>query len=65
MLKVVYFVPLFFHIKANRLIHINIKTVFLNGELGEKIYMDQPIGLEVKEQGCKVCYLKRSIYGLN
>ena len=32
--------------------------------LGEKIYMDQPIGFEVKEQGCKVCRLKRSIYGL-
>ena len=32
--------------------------------LGEKIYMDQPIGFEVKEQGCKVCCLKQSIYGL-
>ena len=32
--------------------------------LGEKIYMDQPIGFEVKEQGCKVCCFKQSIYGL-
>ena len=26
--------------------------------------MDQPIGFEVKEQGCKVCCLKCSIYDL-
>ena len=43
---------------------MDVKTAFLNGELDEEIYMDQPIGFEVKEQGRKVCCLKRSIYGL-
>ena len=43
---------------------MDVKTAFLNGELDEEIYMDQPIGFEVKEQGRKVCRLKRSIYGL-
>ena len=46
------------------LFQMDVKTAFLNGELDEEIYMDQPIGFEVKEQGCKVCCLKQSIYGL-
>ena len=46
------------------LFQMDVKTAFLNGELDEEIYMDQPIGFEVKEQGHKVCRLKRSIYGL-
>ena len=46
------------------LFQMDVKTAFLNGELDEKIYMDQPIGFKVKEQGHKVCHLKRSIYGL-
>ena len=43
---------------------MDVKNAFLNGELDEEIYMDQPIGFEVKEQGRKVCRLKCSIYGL-
>ena len=46
------------------LFQMDVKTAFLNGELDEEIYMDQPIGFEVKEQWHKVCRLKRSIYGL-
>ena len=46
------------------LFQMDVKTAFLNGELDDEIYMDQPIGFEVKEQGCKVCYLKCSIYDL-
>ena len=43
---------------------MDVKTAFLNGELDEEIYMDQPIGFEVKKQWHKLCHLKRSIYGL-
>ena len=46
------------------LFQMDVKTAFLNGELDEEIYMDQPIGFEVKEQWHKLCHLKRSIYGL-
>ena len=46
------------------LYQMDVKTAFLNGELDEEIYMDQPLGFESKEQECKVCKLKRSIYGL-
>ena len=43
---------------------MDVKTVFLNGELNEEIYMDQPLGFELKGQEHKVFKLKRSIYGL-
>ena len=43
---------------------MDIKTAFLNGEIDEEIYMDQPIGFVAKGQERKVCKLKRSIYGL-
>ena len=46
------------------LFQMDVKIAFLNGELDEEIYMDQPISFEVKEQGRKVCRLKHSIYGL-
>jgi hypothetical protein len=43
---------------------MDVKTAFLNGELDEVIFMDQPIGFMVKGQKCKVCRLNRSLYGL-
>jgi len=43
---------------------MDVKTAFLNGSLEEEISMDQPIGFVSKGQEDKVCYLKRSIYGL-
>jgi hypothetical protein len=47
------------------LIHqIDIKTAFLNGELEEEIYMDQPDGFVAKGQEGKVCKLLKSLYGL-
>jgi uncharacterized beta-barrel protein YwiB (DUF1934 family) len=47
------------------LIHqIDVKTTFLNGELEEEIYMDQPDGFVAKDQEGKVCKLLKSLYGL-
>ena len=46
------------------LYQMDVKIDFLNGELDEKIYMNQPLGFELKGQRRKVCKLKRSIYGL-
>jgi hypothetical protein len=46
------------------LYQMDVKTAFLNGELDEEIYMDQPIGFVAKGQERKMCKLKRSIYGL-
>ena len=46
------------------LYQMDIKTAFLNGELNEEIYMDQPVGFVAKGQERKVYKLKRSIFGL-
>jgi hypothetical protein len=46
------------------LYQMDVKTAFLNGELDEEIYMDQPIGFVADRQERKVCKLKQSIYGL-
>ena len=43
---------------------MDVKTAFLNGELDEEIYMEQLFGLIQNGQKCKVCKLKKSIYGL-
>jgi hypothetical protein len=43
---------------------MDVKTAFLNGELDEEIYMDQPEGFIVDGQENKVCRLIKSLYGL-
>ena len=41
-----------------------VKIAFLNGELEEEIYMDQPEGCMVPGDKQKVCRLIKSLYGL-
>jgi hypothetical protein len=43
---------------------MDVKTDFLNGELDEEIYMDQPEGFIANGQENKVCRLIKSLYGL-
>ncbi|PHT32531.1 TMV resistance protein N [Capsicum baccatum] len=43
---------------------IDVKTAFLNGELEEEIYMEQPEGFVVPGKENKVCKLVKSLYGL-
>jgi hypothetical protein len=43
---------------------MNVKTSFLNGELEEEIYVDQPDGFVSKGQEGMVCKLLKSLYGL-
>ena len=43
---------------------MGVKTAFLNGDLDEEIYMEQPKGFIVSGQEKKVCWLVKSIYGL-
>ena len=41
-----------------------VKTTFLNGELEEEIYMEQPEGFIVPGKEKRVCRLVKSLYGL-
>jgi hypothetical protein len=43
---------------------MDVKTTFLNGELEEEIYMDQPDVFVANGQEGKVCKLLKSLYGL-
>ena len=43
---------------------MDVKNAFVNGELNEEIYMEQPVFFVFKDQEKKVYKLKRSIYGL-
>ncbi|GKE08765.1 zinc finger, CCHC-type containing protein [Tanacetum coccineum] len=49
----------------NLIIHqMDVKTVFLNGDLDEKVYMNQPKGFIMPGNENKVCKLIKSLYGL-
>ena len=43
---------------------MDVKTAFLNGDLEEEIYMEQPEGFVAPRQENKVCKLVKSLYGL-
>ena len=43
---------------------MDVKTAFLNGDLDEDVYMEQPIGFVEVGKEDLVCNLNKSIYGL-
>ena len=46
------------------LFQLNIKNVFLHGDLAEKVYMEQPLGFVAQRESGLVCKLHYSLYGL-
>ena len=46
------------------LVQLDMKTIFLHGNLEEEIYMSQPNGYVVADKEDWVCKLKKSLYGL-
>ena len=52
-------------VQESHYIHqMDVKTAFLNGDLEEDIYMEQPEGGEDLEHPEYVCHLKKALYGL-
>ena len=49
-----------FYLKIRQM---DVKIAFLNGNLEEEIYMDQPENFEEPKQESKVCKLTKSLYG--
>ena len=47
-----------------RIFQMDIKSAFLNGDLEEEVYVEQPPGFEVSNWPNHVCLLKKSLYGL-
>jgi hypothetical protein len=43
---------------------MNVKLSFLNGELEEEVYIEQPEGFQLSENIYYVCKLKKALYGL-
>ena len=43
---------------------MDVKTAFLNGTIDEEVYIEQPLGFEVKDRKAYVCRLKKALYGL-
>jgi len=43
---------------------MDVKTIFLNGDLEENVYMNQPMGFLIEGKEHILCKLKKSIYGL-
>jgi hypothetical protein len=50
--------------KNVKVYHMDVKSSFLNGELEEEVYIDQPEGFQLSENTNYVCKLKRTLYGL-
>lgn len=44
---------------------MDVKFVFLNGQVREDVYVKQPRGFIVPSFECKVCKLKKALYGLH
>jgi hypothetical protein len=50
--------------KRIRVYQMDVKSTFLNGELEEEVYIEQPKGFLLSEKEDYVCILKKSLYGL-
>jgi hypothetical protein len=45
--------------------YMDIKSAFLNGDLQEEVYVEQPMGFIIAGKEHKVLKLKKALYGLH
>jgi hypothetical protein len=50
--------------KNIKMYHMDIKLAFLNGELEEEVYIENPEGFQLSENEDYVCKLEKALYGL-
>jgi hypothetical protein len=50
--------------KRIKVYQMDVKSTFLNGELEEEVYIEQPEGFLLSEKEDYVCRLKKALYGL-
>ena len=60
-IRLLFAIAAIFDLKIHQM---DVKTAFLNGDLEEEIYVDQPEGFVEPRQESKVCKLTKSQYGL-
>ena len=47
-----------------KLHQMDVKTTFLNGEIEEEVYIEQPKGFVIHNEKSHVCRLKKALYSL-
>jgi hypothetical protein len=50
--------------KRFKVYQMDVKSAFLNGDLSEEVYMEQPEGFKLSDNPGLVCKLKKYLYGL-
>ena len=50
--------------KKLKVYQIDVKSAFLNGYLEEEVYIEQPDGFQLSNNGDYICKLKKVLYGL-
>jgi hypothetical protein len=50
--------------KNVKVYQMDVKSCFMNGELEEEVYIEQPKGFQLSENKDYVCELKKALYGL-
>jgi hypothetical protein len=50
--------------KTIKVYQMDIKSTFLNGELEEEVYIQQPEGFQLSDNAYYVCKLNKALYGI-
>ena len=50
--------------KNFKVYQMDVKSTFLNGDLEEEVYMEQPKGFQLTDNSDHVCKLKKELYGV-